>query len=118
MVSQVNKGQQQANVLTNAKQQKVDLQNNNANTAQATTPKATADSVSLTPQAQQLKSLQDKAQQSSGFDSNKVAELKKAITEGKYQIDAEKSKRCRETKTCIFESNSNFRQRAQNLTCK
>ncbi|MBE0379524.1 flagellar biosynthesis anti-sigma factor FlgM [Pseudoalteromonas prydzensis] len=90
MVSQVNKGQQQANVLTNAKQQKVDLQNNNANTAQANAPKAAADSVSLTPQAQQLKSLQEKAQQSSGFDSTKVAELKKAISEGKYQIDAEK----------------------------
>jgi len=46
--------------------------------------------VSLTPQARQLKSLQEKAEQSSGFDSNKVAELKKAISEGKYQIDAEK----------------------------
>ena len=44
----------------------------------------------LKRRAQQLKTLQDKAQQSSGFDSEKVAELKKAITEGKYQIDAEK----------------------------
>lgn len=91
MVSQVNKGQQQANVLANAKQQKVDLQNNSSQTSvQTAAPKAATDSVSLTPQAQQLKSLQDKAQQSSGFDSKKVEELKKAISEGKYQIDAEK----------------------------
>lgn len=92
MVNQVNKGQQQTNVLTNTKQQKVDLQKDNANSeaAKSASPKAAADSVSLTPQAKQLKSLQEKAQQSSGFDSGKVAELKKAITEGKYQIDEQK----------------------------
>ena len=92
MVNQVSSGNQQANVLTNAKQQNVDLQRDNANTqaAQSATPKAASDSVSLTPQAQQLKTLQDKAQQSPGFDGDKVAELKKAITEGKYQIDSEK----------------------------
>ncbi|WP_404338829.1 flagellar biosynthesis anti-sigma factor FlgM [Pseudoalteromonas mariniglutinosa] len=92
MVSHVNKGQQQANLLTNTKQQKLDLQKDNANSeaAKSSAPKVAADSVSLTPQAKQLKSLQDKAQQSSGFDSNKVEELKKAISEGKYQIDAEK----------------------------
>lgn len=91
MVSQVNKGQQQANVLANAKQQKVDLQNSSSQTAvQTAAPKAATDSVSLTPQAQQLKSLQEKTQQSSGFDSKKVEELKKAISEGKYQVDTEK----------------------------
>ncbi|GEB72760.1 flagellar biosynthesis anti-sigma factor FlgM [Pseudoalteromonas carrageenovora] len=92
MVSQVNGSNQQTNALTNAKQQQVDLKKDNANTqaAQSQSPKAASDSVSLTPQAQQLKTLQDKAQQSPGFDSEKVAELKKAITEGKYQIDAEK----------------------------
>lgn len=92
MVNQVNKGQQQANILTNTKQQKVDLQKETANseTAKTASPKTAADSVSLTPQAKQLKSLQEKAQQSSGFDTNKVAELKKAITEGKYQIDEQK----------------------------
>ena len=92
MVNQVSSGNQQTNVLTNAKQQKVDSQRDNANTqaAQSATPKAASDSVSLTPQAQQLKTLQDKAQQSPGFDGDKVAELKKAITEGKYQIDSEK----------------------------
>ena len=92
MVGQVNKGNQQANVVTNTKQQKVDIQRDNANTqaAQSSAPKAASDSVSLTPQAKQLKTLQDKAQQSPGFDTDKVAELKKAITEGKYQIDSEK----------------------------
>jgi len=92
MVGQVNKSNQQPSVLTNTQQQKVDLKRDNANTqaAQTPSPKAASDSVSLTPQAKQLKSLQEKAQQSSDFDSNKVAELKKAITEGKYQIDSEK----------------------------
>ncbi|WP_166420223.1 flagellar biosynthesis anti-sigma factor FlgM [Pseudoalteromonas sp. Z1A8] len=92
MVSQVNGSNQQANALTNAKQQQVDLKKDNTNTqaSQAPSPKAASDSVSLTPQAQQLKTLQDKAQQSPGFDSDKVAELKKAITEGKYQVDSEK----------------------------
>ncbi|ATC85711.1 flagellar biosynthesis anti-sigma factor FlgM [Pseudoalteromonas arctica] len=92
MVSQVNGSNQQANALTNAKQQQVDLKKDNANTqaTQTPSPKAASDSVSLTPQAQQLKTLQDKAQQSPGFDSDKVAELKKAITEGKYQVDSEK----------------------------
>lgn len=92
MVGQINKSNQQPGVLTNTQQQQVDLKKDNANTqaAQSQSPKAASDSVSLTPQAQQLKTLQDKAQQSPGFDSEKVAELKKAITEGKYQIDAEK----------------------------
>lgn len=92
MVNQVNGSNQQANALTNAKQQQVDLKKDNANTqaTQTPSPKAASDSVSLTPQAQQLKTLQDKAQQSPGFDSDKVAELKKAITEGKYQVDSEK----------------------------
>ena len=91
MVSNVNNGQQQTSVLTNTKQ-KLDLQKDNANAAEAKSaaPKAKLNSVNLTPQAKQLKSLQEKAEQSSGFDSNKVAELKKAISEGKYQIDAEK----------------------------
>jgi len=87
------KGQSQTNTtLGNVKQQQAELQKSDANNAATlkAPQKAAADSVSLTPQAQQLKSLQDKAQQQPGFDSKKVEELKKAISEGKYQVDAEK----------------------------
>ncbi|CAH9065956.1 hypothetical protein PSECIP111951_03500 [Pseudoalteromonas holothuriae] len=93
MVNNV-KGQSQTNsALNNIKQQKAELQKNdvNVNSAPSKAPqKAAADSVSLTPQARQLKNLQDKAQEAPAFNSDKVAELKKAISEGKYQVDAEK----------------------------
>ena len=91
MVNQVNKSNQQASALANTNKQ-FDLKKDNINlqTAQSAAPKTASDSVSLTPQAIKLKTLQDKAEQSSGFDSGKVAELKKAISEGKYQIDSEK----------------------------
>jgi negative regulator of flagellin synthesis FlgM len=92
MVNNV-KGQSQSNsVLNNIKQQKADLQKSDANQAAAAKApqEAATDSVSLTPQAQQLKSLQEKAQQQPAFDSKKVEELKKAISEGKYHVDAEK----------------------------
>lgn len=88
------KGQAQPNsVLNNVKQQKAELQKNDAQNAAANAKapqKAATDSVSLTPQAQQLKSMQEKAQNAPAFDSKKVEELKKAISEGKYQIDAQK----------------------------
>ncbi|ASD67522.1 MULTISPECIES: flagellar biosynthesis anti-sigma factor FlgM [Pseudoalteromonas] len=93
MVNQVNGQNQSTSVANNVKQQKAELQRNDANSASVkspATPKAAADSVSLTPQAQQLKTVNEKAQQSSGFDDKKVEELKKAIAEGKYQVDAEK----------------------------
>lgn len=92
MVNNV-KGQSQSNsVLNNIKQQKAELQKSDANQAALSKApqKAATDSVSLTPQAQQLKGLQEKAQQQPAFDSKKVEELKKAISEGKYQVDAEK----------------------------
>ncbi|ODB44282.1 flagellar biosynthesis anti-sigma factor FlgM [Pseudoalteromonas sp. BMB] len=93
MVNQVNGQNQSTSVANNVKQQKAELQRNDANSASVKSPaipKAAADSVSLTPQAQQLKTVNEKAQQSSGFDDKKVEELKKAIAEGKYQVDAEK----------------------------
>ena len=93
MVNNV-KGQSQSNsTLNNIKQQKAELQKSDANQAAvvAKAPqKAATDSVSLPPQAQQLKSLQETAQQQPAFDSKKVEALKKAISEGKYQVDAEK----------------------------
>lgn len=88
------KGQAQPNsVLNNVKQQKAELQKNDAQNAASnikSPQKAATDSVSLTPQAKQLKSLQDKAQDAPAFDSKKVEELKKAISEGKYQVDEQK----------------------------
>lgn len=92
MVNQVNKGQQGS--VYNTPQNKVEqqklnqTQGNEANSKAST--KAAADSVSLTPQAKQMKSLQEKAERSSGFDQQKVDELKQAISEGKYQVDSEK----------------------------
>jgi negative regulator of flagellin synthesis FlgM len=48
------------------------------------------DSVSLTPQAQQFNKLQQKANNASGVDSNKVADIKKAISEGKYEVNIQR----------------------------
>lgn len=51
---------------------------------------ARGDSVSLTPQAQQMNSLQKKAANASGVDSNKIANIKKAISDGSYKVDADR----------------------------
>ena len=48
------------------------------------------DSVSLTPQAQQFNKLQQKANNASGVDNNKVADIKKAISEGKYEVNIQR----------------------------
>ncbi|MBL4911284.1 MAG: flagellar biosynthesis anti-sigma factor FlgM [Alteromonadaceae bacterium] len=48
------------------------------------------DSVSLTPQAKQLRELQKKANDAPEIDQKKIAKLKKAIMSGEYKIDAEK----------------------------
>ncbi|MEM0516597.1 flagellar biosynthesis anti-sigma factor FlgM [Pseudoalteromonas sp. YIC-827] len=92
MVNQVNKSQQGA--VYNSPQQKIEQQKSAQSQASGAAAKAdvkaASDSVSLTPQARQMRSLQEKAERSSGFDEQKVAELKKAIAAGKYQIDNEK----------------------------
>lgn len=92
MVNQVNKGQQGS--VYNTPQNKIDQQKSaqpqNTDAGSKANVKAATDSVSLTPQARQMKALQEKAERSSGFDEQKVAELKKAIAEGKYQVDGEK----------------------------
>lgn len=95
MVNQVNKNQQTALYSAQQKtaQQKVEKSESQAVTQQQApslkTPTA-SDSVSLTPQAQQLKALHEKAQQAPDFDQKKVDSLKKAIADGNYQVDAEK----------------------------
>jgi len=93
MVNQVNKGNQQNVTYTDTKQQPSITKDNAVTATQSQTTalaKAATDSVNLTPQAQQLRGLHEKAEQSPGFDSKKVNELKKAISEGSYQVDVEK----------------------------
>ncbi|WP_333608539.1 flagellar biosynthesis anti-sigma factor FlgM [Arsukibacterium sp.] len=72
------------------------LQRQQSTTQQATTQQTTQqtalqrqDSVSITPQAQQLTKLQEKANASSGIDQEKVDKIKQAIAEGKYKINLE-----------------------------
>ena len=49
-----------------------------------------ADSLSLTPQAQQLSELQKKANDAPVIDQKKIEKLQKAIASGDYKIDPEK----------------------------
>jgi len=64
------------------------------NTAQAAPKAATVtvktDYVSITPQAQELQSVQSKMASLPEIDQKKVAEIKQAISEGRYKIDPEK----------------------------
>lgn len=57
--------------------------------ATASTP-ASDDSVTLSPLAQQLQSLQSKMGTDSVFDADKVNEIKNAIMRGDFKIDTEK----------------------------
>lgn len=92
MVNEVNKNSQSGVYQTptpNKAKQNSNAQNGVAPQSTPTKP-ASADSVNLTAQAHKMKALQDKAERASGFDQNKVSELKKAIAEGKYQVDSAK----------------------------
>jgi negative regulator of flagellin synthesis FlgM len=65
-------------------------------TAATSSPSDTAtqnvksDSVSITSQAQQLQSIQAKLSDIPAIDIKKVEEIKAAIAEGRYKIDADK----------------------------
>jgi negative regulator of flagellin synthesis FlgM len=48
------------------------------------------DSVSLTPQAQQLNELQKKTNDAPALDQKKIDQLKKAIANGEYKVNPEK----------------------------
>ncbi len=54
------------------------------------TKAARQDSVSLTPQAQQLSELQKKAADAPVVDQKKIEQLKTAIASGEYKIDPDK----------------------------
>ncbi|WOT06225.1 flagellar biosynthesis anti-sigma factor FlgM [Shewanella youngdeokensis] len=49
-----------------------------------------ADSVSITPQAQQIQNIQTKMADMPDIDQKKVDEIKAAIAEGRYKIDPDK----------------------------
>ena len=49
-----------------------------------------ADSVSITPQAQQLQNVQTKMADMPDIDQKKVDEIRAAIAEGRYKIDPDK----------------------------
>lgn len=63
--------------------------NKGINGSTASTP-ASDDSVTLSPLAQQLQSLQAKMGTESVFDAEKVNEIKNAIMRGDFKIDTEK----------------------------
>ncbi|MBE0363758.1 negative regulator of flagellin synthesis FlgM [Pseudoalteromonas ulvae UL12] len=93
MVNQVNNRNSHNVNFTDNKQAAQSSDKNSAVTptqTATTNPKSAADSVVLTSQAQQLKNVQTKADEAPGFDAKKVNELKKAISEGSYQVNAEK----------------------------
>ena len=92
MVNQVNSRNSHNVNYADNKQQVVNSDKSNAATLQQSpsTVKTPADSVVITAHAQQIKNLQVKAESTPGFDTKKINELKKAISEGSYQIDAEK----------------------------
>lgn len=48
------------------------------------------DSVSLTPQAQQLNELQKKTNEAPAIDQKRIDQLKKAIADGDYKVNPEK----------------------------
>ncbi len=80
-----NQAQVHQNKQTQVKQDAVQTANNNAQVKHVA-----RDSVSLTPQAQQLKELQKKTASAPMVDQKKIDELKKAISSGEYKVDAEK----------------------------
>ncbi len=51
---------------------------------------STSDKVTFTGDAAQLRGLEDAVRQTSGVDTKKVEAIKTAITEGKFEINAEK----------------------------
>lgn len=76
------KAEQQTQVRQQVSQQ--------ANIQQQQTTVKSQDSVSLTPQAQQFNKLQQKASNATGVDQNKVDQIKKAISEGKYEVNIQR----------------------------
>ncbi len=87
MTININNLNKQVQVSQNKQTQ---IQQQSAQSTGAQTKQVNQDSVSLTPQAQQLSGLQKKANDAPAVDQKKVDELKKAITAGDYKVDSQK----------------------------
>ncbi len=87
MTININNLNKQVQVSQNKQTQ---IQQQSAQSTGAQTKSVNQDSVSLTPQAQQLSGLQKKANDAPSVDQKKVDELKKAITAGDYKVDPQK----------------------------
>jgi negative regulator of flagellin synthesis FlgM len=91
MVNNINNGgATPANVRLDATKQATEQATKQAQTTSVNNTRAASDSVTITSQANQLKSLSQKAEHASGVDEKKVNELKRAIANGEYKVDAEK----------------------------
>jgi len=80
-----------ANQVKQKVEQQTQVKQQNVQQSSAEHTKATKqDSVSLTPQAQQMSELQKKSADAPAVDQKKIEQLKKAIAAGEYKIDPEK----------------------------
>ncbi|UBM23965.1 flagellar biosynthesis anti-sigma factor FlgM [Pseudomonas sp. p1(2021b)] len=59
-------------------------------TSQAAKPSASGEAVHLSQEAQQLQKISDKLRDQPAVDSARVAQLKQAIADGSYKVDAER----------------------------
>ncbi|NRD73318.1 flagellar biosynthesis anti-sigma factor FlgM [Shewanella sp. VB17] len=86
-IKQINTAANISKVSTNKTDPKTDQTGNSPESASASSK---SDSVSITTQAQQLQKIQTQLGTVPEIDQEKVAEIKLAIAEGRYKIDAEK----------------------------
>jgi len=84
-LSNNNQVKQKLDQQVQVKQQATQNSNNNEQVKSAG-----KDSVSLTPQAQQLNELRKKANDAPAVDQKKIEQLKKAIADGDYKVNPEK----------------------------
>ncbi|WP_018692590.1 flagellar biosynthesis anti-sigma factor FlgM [Algicola sagamiensis] len=89
-INQLNTGQNSQQVANNKAEQKQAQQQNVQQQSQQAPSAPRQDSVSLTPNAQQLTKLQQKANDAPTVNQEKVANIKKAIAEGNYSINPER----------------------------
>lgn len=89
MAININNLQNNTQVKADKVEQQAQRQQTSVQQNASQVPSQKQDSVSLTPQAQQMTKLTEKASNSSGIDQEKVDKIKQAISEGKYKINVE-----------------------------